>query len=103
MQRNAHTELQSTRRHLLQIYDAISNFRPLAERPPIIDSSLDVGSMNDLAEETSNQWLQPEGVPGLKKLKECIKLDLEGLEKVCPWVLVHPERLLLFIPLISSL
>ena len=76
----AHPDLQSIRSHLFQIYDAISNFRPLTARPPILDSSYD--STNENSEE--NQWLNQENIPGLKKLKEDIKLDLGVLDKVIP-------------------
>ncbi|CAA7269905.1 unnamed protein product [Cyclocybe aegerita] len=70
-------DLQKIRSRLLQIHDAISNFKPLTPRPPILDSSLDAS--NDVTEE--NQWLHQENVPGLKKLKENIKIDLGILDK----------------------
>ncbi|KIM41640.1 hypothetical protein M413DRAFT_152949 [Hebeloma cylindrosporum] len=60
-----------------QIHDAISDFKPLTARPPILDSSYDSASENN----EENQWLNQENVPGLKKLKENIKLDLGVLEK----------------------
>jgi len=74
----AHPELQSIRSHLLQIHDAITDFKPLTARPPILDSSYDPTSENS----EENQWLNQENIPGLKKLKENIKLDLGVLEKV---------------------
>jgi len=80
MENIAHPDLQSIRSHLLQIHDAISNFKPLTARPPILDSSYD--STNENSEE--NQWLNQENIPGLRKLKEDIKLDLSALEKVIP-------------------
>ncbi|KAF8884227.1 hypothetical protein CPB84DRAFT_1850760 [Gymnopilus junonius] len=76
-----HPELRSIRGHLIQIHDAISNFKPLTARPPILDSSCDTLTANENNEDNLNHWLQPESVPGLKKLKESIKLDLEVLEK----------------------
>jgi len=78
MGNTVHPDLQSIRSHLLQIHGAISDFKPLTARPPILDSSYD--SMSENSEE--NQWLNQENVPGLKKLKENIKLDLGILEKV---------------------
>ncbi|KAJ3505958.1 hypothetical protein NLJ89_g7139 [Agrocybe chaxingu] len=72
-----HPDLQEIRSRLLQIHDAISNFKPLTPRPPILDSSFDAS--NDVTEE--NQWLHQENVPGLKKLKENIKIDLGILDK----------------------
>jgi hypothetical protein len=47
-------------------------------KPPVLDSSLDVGS--DSSEDA--QWLQQEPVPGLKKLRDSVKIDLDVLEKV---------------------
>lgn len=81
MENIAHPDLQSIRSHLIQIHDAISNFKPLTARPPILDSSCDSTSEND----EENQWLNQEDIPGLKKLKETVKLDLGVLEKVIPW------------------
>ncbi|TFK31941.1 hypothetical protein BDQ12DRAFT_639392 [Crucibulum laeve] len=72
-----HPELQLLRIRLQNIHDAISNFQPSSSRPPILDSSLDVGA--DAGEE--GQWLQQENIPGLKKLRDSIKIDLDVLEK----------------------
>jgi hypothetical protein len=77
----AHPDLQCIRSRLLQILDDISNFKPLTARPPILDSSCDSTSENN----EEDQWLNQENIPGLKKLKENIKLDLGVLEKVIPW------------------
>ena len=74
----AHPELQSIREQLLQIHDHILNFKPLTARPPILDSSYEF--TNEATEE--NQWLHQENIPGLKKLKESIKIDLGLLDKV---------------------
>ncbi|PPQ92500.1 hypothetical protein CVT25_010333 [Psilocybe cyanescens] len=77
MENLPHPELQAIKTRLLQIHDGISTFTPLTARPPILDSSYDAGNENN----EDNQWLQQEIVPGLKKLKENIKLDLSVLEK----------------------
>ncbi|KAF8958952.1 hypothetical protein BDZ97DRAFT_1906350 [Flammula alnicola] len=77
MENLPHPDLQSLKLQLLQIHDAIANFKPLTERPPILDSSFDAA--NEINEE--NQWLHQESVPGLKKLRENIKIDLGVLEK----------------------
>ncbi|KAH9474806.1 hypothetical protein JR316_0013271 [Psilocybe cubensis] len=77
MENLPHPELQAIKTRLLQIHDGISTFTPLTARPPILDSSYDAGNENN----EDNQWLQQEIVPGLKKLKENIKLDLGVLEK----------------------
>lgn len=73
-----HPDLQLLRSHLEQIHDAISNFRPLTDRPPIVDSSVEMNP--DTSED--NQWLQQEHIPGVKKLRESIKVDLDAIEKV---------------------
>lgn len=74
----AHPELHSIRTLLSQIHDQITNFKPLTARPPILDSSYDFTS--EATDE--NQWLHQENIPGLKKLKENVKIDLGVLEKV---------------------
>ncbi|KAF9472705.1 hypothetical protein BDN70DRAFT_818263 [Pholiota conissans] len=73
----AHPELHATRALLHHINVQIAHFKPLTARPPILDSSYD--NANEVTEE--NQWLHQENVPGLKKLKETIKLDLGALDK----------------------
>ncbi|KAF8153239.1 hypothetical protein B0H34DRAFT_97427 [Crassisporium funariophilum] len=72
-----HIELQILKSRLQQIHNAISNFQPLTARPPILDSSYDAA--NETNEE--NQWLKQENIPGLKKLRDNIKIDLGVLEK----------------------
>ncbi|KAF9467151.1 hypothetical protein BDZ94DRAFT_1186166 [Collybia nuda] len=72
-----HSGLQQLRTRLQDIYDAISSFQPLTAKPPILDSSLDIGG--DPSED--GQWLQQEHIPGLKKLRDSIKIDLDVLEK----------------------
>ena len=74
----AHPALHQLRIQLQSIHDAISNFQPLTSKPPILDSSLDIGA--DSSEEA--HWLQQEHIPGLKKLRDSVKIDLDVLEKV---------------------
>ena len=76
--KSPHADLQLVKSHLQQIHDSISYFKPLTARPPILDSSYD--STNESNEE--NQWLKQENIPGLKKLKDNIKIDLAALDKV---------------------
>ena len=73
----AHADLHALCAKLQGICSIISDFKPLTPRPPIIDSSLDYEDTDD------GHWLQPEHIPGIKKLREAIKVDLETLEKVC--------------------
>ena len=75
-----HPELQDLRTRLTCIHEALENFKPLIARPPILDSSFDSSTGVDVNEE--NQWLHQENIPGLKKLKENIKIDLGILDKV---------------------
>ena len=73
-----HPALQKLRIQLQGIHDSISNFQPSTSKPPILDSSLDAAS--DSSED--GQWLQQEHIPGLKKLRDSVKIDLDVLEKV---------------------
>lgn len=70
---NSHPTLRILRTRLQAIHDSISHFQPPTRRPPIHDSSLD---LND------TQWLQQDYIPGLRKLKDTIKIDLDVLDKV---------------------
>ncbi len=76
---NNHPTLRILRTRLQAIHDSISHFQPPTRRPPIHDSSLD---LND------TQWLQQDYIPGLRKLKDTIKIDLDVLDKVRD----HPAR-----------
>lgn len=76
-----HSGLQQLRTRLQNIHDGISNFQSLTAKPPILDSSLDLGPGGDPLED--GQWLQQEHIPGLKKLRDSVKIDLDVLEKVC--------------------
>ncbi|KAK0447048.1 hypothetical protein EV421DRAFT_1706798 [Armillaria borealis] len=69
---NSHPTLRVLRTKLQAIHDSISHFQPPTRRPPILDSSLD---LNDA------QWLQQDHIPGLRKLKDTIKIDLDVLDK----------------------
>lgn len=71
-------DLQLVKSHLQQVYDSISYFQPLTARPPIIDSSFEAASESN----EESQWLKQENIPGLKKLKENIGIDLVALDKV---------------------
>lgn len=76
-----HPELQEVRRHLTEIHDGIAQFKPLTARPPICDASFeDAAQSSEVTEQ--NQWLHQESVPGLRKLKESIRIDLGVLDKV---------------------
>lgn len=77
----AHPELQSLLIRLQKIHESLYNFKPLAARPLILDSSLEAGGQDATDD---GQWLQQENIPGLKKLRESVKLDLDVLEKVWP-------------------
>ncbi|KDR74850.1 hypothetical protein GALMADRAFT_227216 [Galerina marginata CBS 339.88] len=47
--------------------------------PPILDSAFEAAAANgenNHGDSDQNQWLQRESIPGLKKLRESIKVDL---------------------------
>ncbi|KAJ6520492.1 hypothetical protein C8R45DRAFT_955347 [Mycena sanguinolenta] len=71
----AHPELHGLHKKLRNVYDALLNFRPLAGVPPILDSSIDADPNDD------GQWLRHENIPGIKKLRESIKFDIDILDK----------------------
>ncbi|KAJ7883289.1 hypothetical protein B0H13DRAFT_2667223 [Mycena leptocephala] len=75
-----HPELHPLKSILRSIYESLSNFRPLAARPPILDSSTDAitGSLDSTDD---GQWLQQENIPGLKQLRDSVKIDLDVLER----------------------
>ncbi|KAJ4485228.1 hypothetical protein J3R30DRAFT_3437968 [Lentinula aciculospora] len=73
----SHPELRDLRNHLQSIHQSISHFQPPIQRPPILDSSLQV--ILNPAEDT--HWFQHDNIPGLKKLKESIKVDLDALDQ----------------------
>jgi len=71
-------DLYTLRAQLQTIYDSISRFQPPPKRLPILDSSLYFKDEKD-----QGPWIQHENIPGLKKLKETVKIDLDALDKVC--------------------
>ncbi|KAF7440040.1 hypothetical protein PC9H_000381 [Pleurotus ostreatus] len=71
----AHPELHALRQTLKDICSLVSEFRPMTPRPPIIDTSLDFEPTEE------SHWLQPEQIPGIRKLRDAIQMDLEALEK----------------------
>jgi hypothetical protein len=73
---STHPALQQLRVQLQSIHESISNFQPSTSKPPILDSSLDIGDSSE-----DGQWLQQEHIPGLKKLRDSVKIDLDVLEK----------------------
>ncbi|KAF9045111.1 hypothetical protein BJ165DRAFT_1475293 [Panaeolus papilionaceus] len=85
---NTHDDLLNLRARLESISEVITHFQPLTPRPPIIDSSyeaLGVVSKQDNKEgettENATSWLHPEPIPGLRKLKEDIGIDMDVLQK----------------------
>ncbi|KAG6890487.1 hypothetical protein C0992_000979 [Termitomyces sp. T32_za158] len=70
-----HLSLKDLRVRLQNIYQCISTYQPSTDKPPILDSSLDITGDED------GQWLQQDNVQGLKKLKDSIRIDLDLLEK----------------------
>ncbi|KAJ6505927.1 hypothetical protein DFH09DRAFT_943585 [Mycena vulgaris] len=78
-----HPELHLLHKKLQTVYDALLNFRPLAGTPPILDSSVDADPNDD------GQWLRHENIPGIKKLRESIKFDIDLLEKARLFPLQH--------------
>ncbi|KAJ7130193.1 hypothetical protein C8R44DRAFT_978347, partial [Mycena epipterygia] len=75
----SHPDLHVLKSSLRSIHESLSNFRPLAVRPPIIDSSTDAAAGLDSTDD--GQWLQQENVPGLKQLRDSVKIDLDVLER----------------------
>ncbi|KAJ7704315.1 hypothetical protein B0H17DRAFT_1126681 [Mycena rosella] len=75
----AHPELHLLKSSLRSIHESLADFRPLAPRPPILDSSTDFESGADSTDDA--QWLQQENIPGLKQLRDALKIDLDVLER----------------------
>ncbi|KAI4527762.1 hypothetical protein K525DRAFT_263928 [Schizophyllum commune Loenen D] len=72
-----HPELHALRTRLQDILYSIEHFHPPAPRPPIIDSSVEfLGT-----KQHDEQWLQRRHTPGLKKLKEAVRVDYDVLDK----------------------
>ncbi|KAF9450031.1 hypothetical protein P691DRAFT_505554 [Macrolepiota fuliginosa MF-IS2] len=72
-----HPELRQLRTQLQDIYAASAYFHPLSLKPPILDSSIDIAS----APSEDSPWTQQEQIPGLRQLRESIRLDLDVLDK----------------------
>ena len=77
---SSHAELRRTQEQLLIIYENISNFQPPPVLYPILDSSLEAQTSE--ANEDGHHWSQQDHISGLKKLKESLKIDLDGIQKV---------------------
>ncbi|KAJ7216621.1 hypothetical protein GGX14DRAFT_605561 [Mycena pura] len=73
-----HPDLHSIRASLGSIYESLSNFRPLAVRPPILGTSTESSGPDPADDE---QWLYQESISGLKQLKDTVKIDLDFLER----------------------
>ncbi|KAJ7094029.1 hypothetical protein B0H15DRAFT_882348 [Mycena belliarum] len=73
----AHADLHLLKSTLRTIHQTLADFSPPAARPPILDSSTPAG--DDAADDA--HWLKPEPLPGLKQLREAIKIDLDLLER----------------------
>lgn len=73
-----HPELRELRLKLQEIYATSAHFRPLSLKPPILDSSIEKG--DESSEESP--WTHQEQIPGLRQLRESIRLDLDVLDKV---------------------
>jgi hypothetical protein len=70
------SDLIALRAQLQTIYHSISRFQPPPRRLLILDSSLEF-------KDRDGPWIQHDNIPGLKKLKETVKVDLDALDKVC--------------------
>lgn len=73
-----HPELRQLRQKLQEIYAASAHFHPLSLKPPILDSSIEASNESS----DDSPWTHQEQIPGLRQLRECIRLDLDVLDKV---------------------
>ncbi|KIY49854.1 hypothetical protein FISHEDRAFT_72481 [Fistulina hepatica ATCC 64428] len=73
---SVHANLRELRKQLDDVHQSLLHFYPPAIRLPILDSSLDF-----LAGPDDTQWVLQDHIPGLKKLKDAIHIDLEILDK----------------------
>ncbi|KAJ6588419.1 hypothetical protein B0H19DRAFT_1367033 [Mycena capillaripes] len=76
---SVHPELHPLKSLLRSIHESLSNFRPLAARPPILDSSTEAITGLDATDD--GQWLQQENIPGLKQLRDSVRIDLDVLDR----------------------
>jgi hypothetical protein len=72
-------QLHQLRSKLQEIYTASADFHPLSLKPPVLDSSVE--AFNNGPPDDS-PWAHQEQIPGLKQLREHIRLDLDVLGKV---------------------
>ncbi|KAJ7747928.1 hypothetical protein DFH07DRAFT_830594 [Mycena maculata] len=79
MSSGVHPALHLLKSSLCKIHESLSNFRPLAVRPPILDSSTEATAGLDSTDD--GQWLQQENIPGLKNLRDSVKIDLDVLTR----------------------
>jgi hypothetical protein len=78
----SHPELRSIQKRLQHIYENISNFQPPPVLYPILDSSLEAQTAEANDDANGHHWSQQDHISGLKKLKESLKIDLDGIQKV---------------------
>jgi hypothetical protein len=71
-----HPELQFLRIQLRNMLSSISTFGPVLPKPPVIDSSFDLGG------QSTDSVQRREAVRGMRALKDSVKRDLDVLEKV---------------------
>lgn len=74
-----HADLRLIQKRLQDIHESICNYRLPTRRHPILDSSLD---LNPDSSTEDSQWLQQDSIPGLKKMRDTVKIDLDVVEKV---------------------
>ncbi|XP_006455242.1 hypothetical protein AGABI2DRAFT_209642 [Agaricus bisporus var. bisporus H97] len=75
---NFYPELRQLHSKLQAIYAASADFQPLSLKPPILDSSIEPFNNNS---SDDSPWVHQEQIPGLKQLREYIRLDLDVLGK----------------------
>ncbi|EKM78408.1 hypothetical protein AGABI1DRAFT_121501 [Agaricus bisporus var. burnettii JB137-S8] len=75
---NFYPDLRQLHSKLQAIYAASADFQPLSLKPPILDSSIEPFNNNS---SDDSPWVHQEQIPGLKQLREYIRLDLEVLGK----------------------
>ncbi|KAJ7481589.1 hypothetical protein FB451DRAFT_1443950 [Mycena latifolia] len=73
----AHGDLHLLASQLRAIHAALADFRPPAARPPILDSCTPA----TLADAPADDWLHAPAIPGLKQLRDALKIDLDGLQR----------------------
>ncbi|CAK5278123.1 unnamed protein product [Mycena citricolor] len=76
----SHPELHLVLQNLRSIHASLSDFRPTTVRPPILDASTESLGTSD-ENDPDDQWLQQDSIPGLKQLRDSIKVDVDVLKK----------------------